>query len=72
MDFIYSEDTAEEKVIRIRPFNMNPDDDKMTITNALRELAGEIMHNITLRGYPEISKVSYTNSSKDTETFSYH
>lgn len=72
MDFVHSEDIADDKVIRIRPYNMNPDDDKMTITNALRELAGEIMHNITLRGYPEISKVSYTNSSNDALRFQYN
>jgi hypothetical protein len=71
MEFIFSEDTMEEKVIRIRPFGLT-DDDKLTVSNVLRELAGDIMHNITLRGFPEITKVSYTCSSNDSNTHSFN
>jgi hypothetical protein len=71
MEFIFSEDTMDHKTIRIRPFGLT-DDDKLTVSNVLRELAGDIMHNITLRGYPEITKVSYTCSSNDSMKHSFN
>lgn len=67
MEFIFSEDTMERKVIRIRPYGLVREtvDEKLTVSDVLRELAGDILYNITLRGFPEISKVSYTCSSLD-------
>lgn len=47
----------DKKVIRMRPYNNFDDNDTESIT-ALREMAEDLLHNFTLRGFPEIPKIS--------------
>lgn len=56
----------DDQVIRIRPVEsiMN-DDDEDKIINLIREMAHQILYEITLRGFPEITKVSYTSNHDD-------
>lgn len=62
VEVISSEDFDERQVIRLRPYDVGEEDSQAVIM-LLRELADEILHKITLRGFEKISKVFYTSSS---------
>jgi DNA-directed RNA polymerase II subunit RPB1 len=59
----------EKKVIRIRPLDIE-DDSNQSVVMWLREMSNFILNDITLSGYPEISKVSYTSSADECKILS--
>lgn len=63
----------DDQVIRIRPVEsiMN-DDDEDKIINLMREMAHQILYEITLRGFPEITKVSYTSNHDDSNQVNFN
>lgn len=65
---IYSEDYMDEKIIRIRLFHL--EDVEEGVITELRNTAQFIL-DTTLRGFPEITKVFTTCSSKDCTTHYY-
>lgn len=62
-DVIYSEELMEKKVVRIRPIIEAEGD--QAIVMVLRGISEFILNEITLSGFPEISKVSYTKSADE-------
>jgi len=66
IEIVASPEMFDDQVIRIRPVEsiMN-DDDEDKIINLIREMAHQILYEITLRGFPEITKVSYTSNHDD-------
>lgn len=66
IEIVSSPEMYDDQVIRIRPVEsiMN-DDDEDKIINLIREMAHQILYEITLRGFPEITKVSYTSNHDD-------
>lgn len=63
-EVIRSEEIMDDYVIRIRPYDVNDDEDS-TVSMFLRELNNIVLNDIVLRGFPEITKVSYTQSADD-------
>jgi DNA-directed RNA polymerase II subunit RPB1 len=59
MEIIYSDNAADQKVIRIRPYLPQGETDTEIIA-VLRELAEDLLQNFTLRGFQEIPKISTT------------
>ena len=64
---IRSEDLASDHVIRIRPFDIADDDDQ-SVAMFLRDMSSFILNDIVLRGFPEITKVSYTTLADECKT----
>ena len=56
----------DEKVIRIRPCEMVEDEEDKSVSLCLRDFAQSVLKDITIRGFEEIEKVSYT-SDKNTK-----
>lgn len=54
----------EDHVIRIRPYDIHDDEDT-TVAMFLRQMSEGILNHITLRGFKEITKVSYTTSAEE-------
>jgi len=54
----------DSHVIRIRLFDV-VDEDEDSVAMFYREIAESILNNITLRGFVEIPKISYTQNSAD-------
>jgi len=59
VEIIYSDNNMDNKVVRIRPFVPQGEPDTEIIA-LLRELAEDMLKNFTLRGFPEIAKISTT------------
>jgi len=47
------------------------DDDEALIIDLMREIAHQILYEIPLRGFPEITKVSYTSNCEESNQTSY-
>ena len=64
VEIVSSPDTFATQVIRMRPMedSMN-DDDEANIVELMRQMADSILNGLTLRGFPKITKVSYTSSA---------
>lgn len=60
----------ESHVIRIRLYDVI-DEDEGTVAMFYREIAESLLNNITLRGFVEIPKISYTQNSDDCKVTYY-
>ena len=64
VEIVSSPDTFATQVIRMRPLetSMN-DDDEANIVELMRQMADSILNGLTLRGFQNITKVSYTSNA---------
>ena len=61
------------QVIRMRPMESIMDDDgEGQIMELMRSMANDILHELILRGFPNITKVSYTSNASDCNMQSYN
>lgn len=64
MNIIKSDDNADQHVLRIRLKDID-DDVEETVCMYLKNFETKLMHELTLKGIPEISKVTFSETMEN-------